>query len=58
VIGGVFGTRPDACYDGLHLTTSNVFMAFGDFPCKDDRIKHAPGALFALAPALATHHKT
>ena len=39
VVGGVFSSRPDACYDGLHLTTSNVFMAFGDFPPKDDWIK-------------------
>ena len=39
VVGGVFSTRPDACYDGLHLTTSNFFMAFGDFPPKDDWIK-------------------
>ncbi|KAH8057001.1 N,N-dimethylaniline monooxygenase [Aureococcus anophagefferens] len=40
-IGGVFRAHDDGCYEGLHLTTSNVMMAFGDFPPNDGWIKYS-----------------
>lgn len=40
-IGGVFGASPDCVYDNLYLTTSNVFMAFSDFPPVDDWIRYS-----------------
>ena len=41
VIGGVFSTLADSCYDSLYLTISNVFMAYSDFPCQEDYIKYS-----------------
>lgn len=41
VIGGVFSSLADSAYDLLYLTTSNVFMAFSDFPCPEDHIKYS-----------------
>ena len=55
-IGGVFGKDKSACYDDLYLTTSNVYMAFSDFPCKDPNLRYsrkdecAPAALPAPLP--------
>lgn len=41
-IGGVFSTRKDSSYDGLYLTTSNVYMSFSDFPWPNDKIRYSP----------------
>lgn len=38
-IGGVFAPDSNVTYEGLHLTTSNMFMAFSDFPPKDTGMK-------------------
>ena len=53
MVGGVFSTRPDSAYDGLHLTTSNFLMAYSDFPPKDDWIKR--GAAQCSRPARAAN---
>lgn len=39
-IGGVFGLKSAMLYEGLHLTTSNFFTAFSDFPPLDDAIRY------------------
>eukprot|EP00928_Gymnodinium_smaydae_P080300 TRINITY_DN6401_c0_g1_i1.p1 TRINITY_DN6401_c0_g1~~TRINITY_DN6401_c0_g1_i1.p1 ORF type:complete len:625 (+),score=84.98 TRINITY_DN6401_c0_g1_i1:136-2010(+) len=39
-VGGVFGLHSAMLYDGLHLTTSNFFSAFSDFPPEDDEVKY------------------
>lgn len=41
-VGGVFSTKKDACYDGLFLTTSNIFMSFSDLPWPKDYIRYSP----------------
>jgi len=41
VIGGVFSTLAESAYDSLYLTISNVFMAYSDFPCKEEYIKYS-----------------
>jgi len=39
-IGGVFGLNSSMLYEGLHLTSSNFFTAFSDFPPVDDAIRY------------------
>jgi len=39
-IGGVFGLNSAKLYEGLHLTSSNFFTAFSDFPPLDDAIRY------------------
>jgi len=39
-IGGVFALDSNVTFEGLHLTTSNMFMAYSDFPPKDTSMKY------------------
>lgn len=38
--GGVFSPQSDVTFEHLHLTTSNMFMSFSDFPAKDKYVKY------------------
>mmetsp|Transcript_12581 Transcript_12581/g.41223 ORF Transcript_12581/g.41223 Transcript_12581/m.41223 type:complete len:590 (+) Transcript_12581:202-1971(+) len=56
VIGGVFSTLAESAYDSLYLTISNVFMAYSDFPCKEDYIKYSKKEEYArYLEAYAAH---
>ena len=48
VIGGVFSTLKESAYDSLYLTISNVFMAYSDFPCREDYIKYSKKEEYAV----------
>jgi len=55
-VGGVFSKRPDACYDGLYLTISNVFMSFSDYPWPAEQIRYSPKEDYADYLELYTDH--
>ena len=38
--GGVFSPASGMTYDELYLTTTNMFMAYSDFPPKDEKVKY------------------
>jgi len=38
--GGVFSPASGMTYDELYLTTTNMFMAYSDFPPKDENVKY------------------
>ena len=38
---GVFSHCKESAYDDLFLTISNVFMAYSDFPVKEDYMKYS-----------------
>ena len=40
-IGGVFSLKPGAIYEDLHLTISNYFMAYSDFPPLEDHLQYS-----------------
>ncbi|MCA9699386.1 MAG: NAD(P)/FAD-dependent oxidoreductase, partial [Myxococcales bacterium] len=45
--GGVFRDPNDAVYDDLYLTTSNVFMAFSDFPVLESGLRYSSKRAYA-----------